>query len=168
MLFIDSHEGDMFAKKITISCLFVTATGLFFHDASAQDENDASKSKKLLETPAMTTSVPIPEQYGGVVVDQTTTGFGRQFYQHFVSLWQDNPLSERYMIAIRERATARFGSQITIEYAQRRIYQTFLPPSTNAIRTASENAVGVVYDNIVTTDVQRLMFRDEDLGADEI
>jgi curli production assembly/transport component CsgE len=109
-----------------------------------------------------------PEEFGGVVVDLTTTGFGHMFYQRFVALWQDNPLSEQYSIAIRERATARYGSNISIEYAQRRVFQAFLPPSPNAIRTASENAVAVVYENIMTADVQRLMFRDADLGADEI
>jgi curli production assembly/transport component CsgE len=146
----------MFAKKILP---FVSFALLSAQCAAAQDKPEIPLPQK---------AGPALEQYGGVVVDLTTTNFGRQFYRRFVGLWQDNPLSDQYMIAIRERATARFGSQITVEYAQRRVYQILLPPSTNAIRAAGENAVAVVLENIMAIDVQRLMFRDEDLGTDEI
>lgn len=108
------------------------------------------------------------EPYGGVVVDQTVTVFGHAFYQYFVSLWRDQPLGDRYAISIHERATARYGSQVWVEYAQRRMFQAFVPPSNAAIRAASGRAVAIVYQNIMDTDVQRLLFHDADLAADEM
>ena len=106
--------------------------------------------------------------YGGVVVDQTVTGFGHVFYQNFVSFWRDQPLSDRYSISIHESATARFGSKVWVEYAQRRMFQAFLPPSNTVIRATSEKAAALVYSNIIDTDVQRLLFRDVDIGQDEL
>lgn len=157
----------MFSKKIALgmSCAIFSAGAANW--AIAQNGNSVLKSGKPPSLP-LPKKAPNVEQYGGVVVDLTTTGFGRQFYQRFVAIWQDNPLSDQYAIAVRERATARFGSQIVIEYAQRRVYQTFLPPSANAIRLAGESAAAVVLENIMAVDVQRLLFRDEDLGPDEI
>ena len=158
----------MFAKIIASGMswmIFVAGTGQY---AIAQNGNSTLESGKAPSLPLPKKIPNNAEQYGGIVVDLTTTGFGRQFYQRFVAVWQDNPLSDQYAIAIRERATARFGSQIVVEYAQRRVYQTFLPPSNNAIRLAGENAPAVVLENIMNVDVQRLMFRDEDLGVDEI
>jgi curli production assembly/transport component CsgE len=67
------------------------------------------------------------EVYGGVVANQTITVAGQEFYQCFVSAWRDKDMSERYAISIHERPSARWGSQIWIEYAQKRIFQSPLP-----------------------------------------
>jgi curli production assembly/transport component CsgE len=108
------------------------------------------------------------ELYGGIVVDQTITVIGHEFYQYFVALWRDQDLSNRYAISIHERPTARWGSQIWIEYAQRRVFQTVLPPTRTNIKSMSEQAVEVAYPRVIDVEVQRLLFRDPDLGADEI
>ena len=135
--------------------------------AAASDDNLAP-----LEEPTYTTTNPSQDSakdpFGGVVVDQTVTGFGRTFFKNFVALWRDQPLNERYSISIHEGATARFGSRVWIEYSQRRIFQAFLPPSNTAIRVTSEKAVALVYSNIINADVERLLFRDVDIGPDEL
>lgn len=129
-----------------------------------------SKSTPLEEsrnTSANSNQQSSNDQFGGVVVDQTVTGFGRTFFKNFVALWRDQPLNDRYSISIHEGATARFGSRVWVEYSQRRIFQAFLPPSNTAIRVTSEKAVALVYSNIVNADVERLLFRDVDIGRDE-
>lgn len=133
----------------------------------AQAKSSSNEGKEPSNNALQKKTNRAPEVAGGIVINLTTTGFGRQFYERFVSLWQDNPLNEQYAIAIRERASARYGSQIFVEYEQRRVFQTFLSPNSNAIRTVSENAVAVVFENIMATDVQK-MFRDADLAVDEI
>lgn len=110
----------------------------------------------------------LEELYGGIVVDQTITVIGHEFYQYFSSLWRDQDLSNRYAISIHERPTARWGSQIWIEYAQRRVFQAVLPPTRTNIKAMSEQAVEVAYPRVIDVEVQRLLFRDPDLGADEI
>ena len=113
--------------------------------------------------------ITIPqEQYGGLVANQTVTVAGQDFYQYFVSAWRDQALNERYAIAIHERPSARSGSRIWIEYAQRPIFQAVLPASRAAVKALSEQAVTITYQKVADTEVERLLFRDVDLGVDEI
>lgn len=109
----------------------------------------------------------LQELYGGVVVDQTITVAGQDFYQYFIVLWRDKPLSEQYAISIHERPSARWGNEVWVEYAQRRVFQTILPTSRANIKPVSEQAVELAYQNVVDTEVQRLLFRNQDIGADE-
>ena len=106
--------------------------------------------------------------YGGLVTNQTVTVAGHDFYQHFVAAWQEQAVSERFAISIHERPSARWGSQVWIEFAQRRILQIALPAGRSGIRAISEQAVAVVQQRIVDAEVERALFRNADLGADEI
>ncbi len=109
-----------------------------------------------------------PEMYGGIVVDNTITPAGQDFYQYFVAAWRDMALSERYAIAIHERPSARRGTQIWVEFAQRRVFQVALPSGRSAIRSLSEQAVELTAQKVADVDIERLLFRDPDMGADEI
>lgn len=108
------------------------------------------------------------ESYGGIVLNQTITVGGQDFYRQFVALWRDKPLTETYAISVHERPSARFGSQVWVEYAQRRMFQSALPTSRTAIGALSERAVETAYQGVVDTNVQRLLFQHDDLGRDEI
>jgi curli production assembly/transport component CsgE len=110
----------------------------------------------------------LAEPFTGIVTNQTITVAGREFYRDFVAAWRDKELSDRYTLSIHERPSARLGSQVWIEFAQRRVFQTTLPFSRALIRGVSENAVETTYQNIVEADIQRLLFRGGDLAADEI
>ena len=108
------------------------------------------------------------EAYGGVVANQTVTVAGQDFFQHFVAAWRDRDLSERFTISIHERPSARWGSQVWIEFAQRRIFQAALPTSRGGIRSLAEQAIEVAHQLIGDAEVDRLLFRDVDVGPDEI
>jgi curli production assembly/transport component CsgE len=108
------------------------------------------------------------ELYGGVVANETVTVAGQDFYQYFVAAWRDRDMSERFAISIHERPSARWGSQIWIEYAQRRIFQSQLPNGRAGIKALTEQAVEVAYQQLADAEVERLLFRDPDIGSDEI
>ena len=110
----------------------------------------------------------LQDLYAGVVVNQTITMVGQDFYQNFVAAWRDKPLSERYTLSVYERPSARLGSQIWVEYANRRVFQTFLPPTRARTKEAGLDPVEAAYQNIVDADVVNLFFRDPDLGPDEL
>lgn len=111
---------------------------------------------------------PLHALYAGAVLNQTVTKVGQDFYQFFVTAWRDKPLSERYVLSVHERPSARLGSQVWVEYANRRVFQTFLPPTRSRAQDAGLDAVEVVHQNIVNADVVNLLFRDPDLGPDEL
>lgn len=104
---------------------------------------------------------------GGVITNQAITVAGQDFYHYFVAAWRDKEGSERYTIGVRERPSARFGTEVWVEYRQRRVFRTYLPPARAAIRPISENAAEIAYQLIRETDFQNQLIRDADLGRDE-
>lgn len=110
----------------------------------------------------------LQEIYAGVVTNQTVTFTGQGFYREFVKHWSDKERAERYSIAIHERPSARWGSLIWIEYANRKIFQIFVSPGRADIKSISEQAAESAYQNVVEADIQRLLIREPDVGPDEI
>lgn len=108
------------------------------------------------------------ELYAGVVLDQTVTVVGHEFYQYFAALWRDRETSERYAIAIHERPSARFGSQLWVEYAQRRVFQIVLQATRANVKEISREAADIAFQNVMDIEVQRLMSHDRDLAPDEL
>lgn len=118
-------------------------------------------------------STPLDRQsldsaYDGVIVNQTVTLVGHDFYRAFVAAWRDKPNAERYTLTIVERPTARLGSQIWVEFLRRRVFQAMLPPARARVTGFAEAAVDATYQAVVQSEVQRLLFRDPDLGPEEI
>ena len=104
----------------------------------------------------------------GVVTNGTTSLAGQAFYRHFCAHWHDKPLNEMFAIAIRERGSARRGSQVAVEFAGRVVFQGALPPTPGALRAVSQQAVEVSYESVVNAEVQRLLFSQDELAPDEI
>lgn len=103
----------------------------------------------------------------GVVTTQALTVAGQDFCQYFIAAWRDKPGSDQFSLAIRERASARWGSDISIEFAQRKVFQTRLPVARAAVRGAAEQAAESTYEAVLATDRQRRLIRDADLAPDE-
>jgi curli production assembly/transport component CsgE len=156
----DAMQGDRLMRNQRIHAVIAVAVAALSQlPAFAQDDTNSDR--------ALNASV-LQELYAGVVVDQTVTVVGHDFYQEFVALWREKDMSSRYAIAVIERPSARWGSQIWIEYAHRRVFQIFLPAARANVRAASAEAADAAFQNVVDAEVQRLLFRDPDLGADEI
>lgn len=158
-------------RLITVAAVLITGLTPAF---AAQDQNAVTNNKLTNATNGLGNSDKklngrsLQEQYGGIVTDQTITVAGQDFYQYFVALWRDQPLNERYTIAIRERPSARWGNKVWVEYANRRVFEAVLPANRSNIKAISEQAVEISYKNVVDTEVQRLFFRDQDIGPDEM
>ena len=104
---------------------------------------------------------------GAVVTSQSVTVAGHDFCQYFIAAWRDKDGSDRYPLAIRERPSARWGSEVTIEYAQRRVYRTQLPASRAAVRAIGEDAAESAYQAVQQADAERQLLQDADLAPDE-
>ena len=111
---------------------------------------------------------PAAQPLDGVVTNATVSLAGQAFYRHFCAYWHDKPLGDMFAIAVRERPSARRGSQVAVEYAGRVVFQGALPPSPGALRAVSQQAVEVSYESVVNAEVGRLLFRQDELAPDEI
>lgn len=107
------------------------------------------------------------EALDGIITDQTITAAGEDFYQRFSAFWHDKPLSDTFAIAIRERPSARRGNRIQIDYADRTVFETVLPPNRGSIPAISERAAEMTYESVVNANVRRLLFRDDEFAPDE-
>ena len=118
--------------------------------------------------PSIVDRRPLDEAVRGIVTNEVITLAGQDFYNSFVSTWRDVPLSERYNVSIYERPSARWGSLVWVEFEHRHLFQTFLPPTRTDIKSIAERAAKTTYDNLVQADLDRLLFKDQDLASDEM
>jgi curli production assembly/transport component CsgE len=103
----------------------------------------------------------------GIVTSQPITVAGHEFCRYFIAEWLDKPDSDRYTIALRERPSARWGTQVWVEFGPRRVLQVQLPPARTELKALGENAAANAYDAILDIERQRMFIRDADLAPDE-
>ncbi len=65
-------------------------------------------------------------QIGHLILDQTQTRVGHEFYERFASLWEVSGQAADSEIIITEQASPRWGSSIFIEVYSNRVYETVL------------------------------------------
>jgi curli production assembly/transport component CsgE len=104
----------------------------------------------------------------GIVINRTVTVLGNDFYQYFATAWREKDGDNRFSIAVYERPSARFGSEIWVTFRQDRVFHTFLSPARQAARKVSQQAVEITYKNITDNEVQRMLYQGEDLGKEEL
>ncbi|MVW58734.1 hypothetical protein GPY61_02185 [Massilia sp. NEAU-DD11] len=109
---------------------------------------------------------PAPDGWG-IVTSQPITVAGHEFCRSFITAWLDKPGSDRYTIAIRERPSARWGTQVWVEYGPRRVLQVQLPPARTALRALGEDAAESAYQAVLDAERQRTLLLDADLAPDE-
>lgn len=117
----------------------------------------AERAKKSLEDPL-----------SGVIVNRTMTVQGHDFYRFFSAWWRETDEDGRYSISIHERPSARWGSEIWVQYRRDRVFHMFLPPARSRTREISQMAVQIVYENITQNELERALFQSEDLGPEEL
>lgn len=106
-------------------------------------------------------------EVGGLVVGQTVTMNGRAFYDGFASAWAEMDEAGRFGVSIIERPTARLGSQIFVDYGNRRMVQIALPTNRSQIPAISAEIAAQVYEGILNYQVAQV-FGDPDLARDEL
>ena len=185
---IETHKSLKDKSPGSCTCVFRRLLGIASHAAmfflmhcswaqaplgalSAEAEKDAESKQKadsqLKSSPVLDNKKLSSDPYSGIVVNQTITVAGQDFFQYFIAAWRDKDMTDKYEISINERPSARLGSQIWINSGQRRVYQTLLPAARAAIKPISWSAADAVYDAVVTADIQNLLFKDVDLAPDE-
>jgi curli production assembly/transport component CsgE len=108
------------------------------------------------------------EPLAGVVLDQTITVAGHEFYKSFCAFWHDKPMSDMFAIAVRERLSARRGNQVVVEYAGRVVFQGALPPARADVRPLSQQAAEMSYETAANSEFRGLLFSDDELAPDEL
>ena len=82
----------------------------------------------LFLTIVLPVSAKAQVEINGLLVDQTRTMFGREFFREFSSAWGEPEVPVQYNIVITEYFDARWGSLIIIELNGREAYRKRLAP----------------------------------------
>ena len=129
-------------------------------------------SAQQLEEPPLTEDVLEQDQLldesaeGGIIVNQTMTLTGSQFYRNFLDYWREQKKTLPSNLVIYERPSVRWGNLILIEYNQKTLLRFFI---NNRIdnKILGKNAVLYVVDRISDFEIEKI-FIDQDMDTDEL
>ena len=125
--------------------------------AAKEEENVDERAARLFEDPLR-----------GVVVNRTITVQGQEFYQFFSMRWSYIAGDTSYTLSVHERPSARWGSEIWVEYRRDRVFHMFLPPIRSETKAISQEAAELVLESIQEMELQRALFFSDDLGPEEM
>lgn len=108
------------------------------------------------------------EPLRGLMINRTITVVGWDFYNSFSKIWQALYPDSKNTLAVIERPTAKFGSEIWVSYESQYVFHTFLSPARSRSRDESKQAVEIVRKNVAEIDLRRKLFQDADLGPQEM
>ncbi|KQR81648.1 hypothetical protein ASG35_04935 [Burkholderia sp. Leaf177] len=136
--------------------------------ATVSRQRTLTNNATLPRSPDVGGHLSVVEEIGGIVTNDAVTLVGQDFYASFSQSWTQMPMSERYVVSVHERPSARYGSLVWVEYGQRRVFQAFLPIARANIRPIAESAAASALQTVMQADIARLLFHDTDLGSDEM
>lgn len=86
----------------------------------------------------------------GVVIRQTMTHLGDEFYRFFSQDWRQQDLAAPRPILIEEQPSAQDGSRIRVRYSQDVLFETTLRPHGPDPAQVAEQAVGQVTERVAS------------------
>ncbi|MDV2116764.1 curli production assembly/transport protein CsgE [Alcaligenes faecalis] len=104
----------------------------------------------------------------GIVINRTVTVQGQDFYRYFSNRWRELSGASSFTLTVVERPSARWGSEIWVEYRRQRMYHAFLTPARSGTKKASERAVDLVLENVSKSEIERVLINNPDLAPDEL
>jgi curli production assembly/transport component CsgE len=124
------------------------------HDTSS---DDASENSMLRQ-----------EGVTGLIVDNTITFMGRQFYDDFANAWLDQGIANGANLSVHEQPTAVSGTRIWVEYNHQILFQAFVSPVRSDIDATAKKAANLVAQRFKALELERKFLNDPDLGSDEL
>lgn len=102
-------------------------------------ENILSQITRQVSQPADSTATKTDNiEIDGLIIDQTLTKIGHEFYEYFYALWQAPSDIKNFTIFISEKTTMSSTSLIWIEVHEMKIYENVLKPRTEEIEEAAQ------------------------------
>lgn len=144
-------------KKLPI-LLLLLGSGMVFACSVAWAEGDAAPAEEaLIQDFAIR----------GLVVDDTATFIGREFYDAFATAWLDQGMGDAYNLSVHEQPTAVSGSRVWVQYKRETLFEVRLPPVRANIQANAQEAARSAARRLKTLEIERALFPEPDLAPDE-
>jgi len=101
----------------------------------------------------------------GLIIDETKTKIGRDFYDVFFTTWQRPQEIKGYTIYIYEMAHPRFGSWIWVDVDETTVYQNVLRPRYDVIEEAAQSSVIATLQFLYRFDQDQRQLSGEDMSG---
>lgn len=145
--------------------------GLFFlakTQSSAENTTPSATNAELQSRLSGIAAARFNDPLRGIVVNRTVTVQGHEFYRYFSMWWHHNPDASNYSISIHERPSARWGSEIWVDYHHTRIFHMFLPPARSRTKEISREAAASSLQRIEDNELEKAFYQNIDLGPEEM
>ena len=104
----------------------------------------------------------------GLIVDQTQTKIGHDFYDLFYSNWQPPDNFGDYTIVIEEKPLPQLGTQVTIKINDNEIFQQILQPRYDVIESMAQYGVELSFNYIQNYEAIQKQLAGDDLKGSGI
>ena len=107
------------------------------------------------------------EGLSGVVVANTMTPNGHQFYRLFALAWRDKPESEKYSLSVVESRGRQRFTVVTVYFGNQSLHSAILPARYPALQVLVEQSLDAVSSRLLTLELGASQ-GDPDMAADEM
>lgn len=108
-------------------------------------------------------------QFNSIIIDNTITPAGRNFFQHFIDYWMVVYPSIKGIINLDEFPSVKDGSRITVLYENQVLHEVMVSQRSKNLDELAQAVANVVKSRLVNLQIQQAMTRGYDLTApDEI
>ena len=107
----------------------------------------------------------------GLILDETQTFAGRQFYEYFSSLWVEPKGISDYSITVGEKASAKWGDWVWVlvtvgPFRERMVFKSVIKPNTTDVEEKALDAVGKTLGFLAYYKKIKGKIKEEDLKGD--
>jgi len=142
-------------KLFSIVLLLVFVRGTVFAQTTPTSKSEPALSNQY------------SEGLSGVVVANTMTSAGYQFYRLFALAWRDKPESERYSLSVVESRGRQRFTLVNVYYANQSLYSAIVPSRYPALQALVDQSLEAVSSRLLTIELGASE-SDADLAADEM
>lgn len=108
------------------------------------------------------------DRIGGLVIDQTITPQGHEFYRAFVNAWREQGDGSHDNVIVYERPSIRSASLLWVEYRYRKIYSGFARASKRSVLEGmGEMAAQAAHQRVAEIEAEAPT-SNRDMASDEI
>lgn len=108
-------------------------------------EQKRLKAEEEKQNAASTAEVEILNEIDGMVIDETRSKIGRDFYDVFYTYWQAPPQAKNFSIVVKEQPAPSLGTIISVNVNDTETFKTRLQPRYEMIEEAGKYAVRTAF-----------------------
>lgn len=160
----------------SLSILMLPAVGLS-QEADTTDHNRKEKTRQLLEELILNVDSQKQErsshhpdnfEISGMVIDNTKTKAGRDFYSQFYNRWISNGIKNEYIIKVKEEPFRLRSTKVEILVNDHIVFSSYLKPRQALIEALAEQAYNRVENYVQNYDVIMQQLDSPDTSGDGI